>query len=60
MNKHILKSELDAALKKFEAEFESLQSRGFEEETQCAINELGNITFKALKSFEKSIIDNMD
>lgn len=60
MNKSSLNSDLDIVIKNFEKKFETLQCRGYEEELQNAINELGGITLNTLKNFKKAILNNMD
>lgn len=57
MNKIAVQASLDGAIQKFEKKFDSIQSRGYEEELQSAINELGGITLEALKDFRKAILD---
>lgn len=58
MNKLSLNTDLDKAIKKYEKQFESLQSRGFEDDLQNVVNELGLMTLTALNDFKKAILEN--
>lgn len=58
MNKVLLNLDLDKAIKKYEKQFESMQSRGYEEELQGVVNELGLMTLNALNDFKNAILEN--
>nr|DAJ71114.1 MAG TPA: hypothetical protein [Caudoviricetes sp.]DAL76020.1 MAG TPA: hypothetical protein [Caudoviricetes sp.] len=60
MDKKALSNDLDKTLSKFNNQFEQLQNRGYSEDVQCAINELGTITQEALNGFKKAILSNLD
>lgn len=44
----------------FEKDFEKIQYRGYSEDTQCAVNELGTITHNALVEFKNAILSELD
>ena len=60
MDKKALSNDLDKTLSKFNNQFEQLQNRGYSEDVQCAINELGTITQEAINGFKKAILSNLD